>query len=67
MGRSLRNCRVSVSLTPREKALLVSLAEKSGLSVSRVAQEAITDFLDAQSGEKVDVIGRNIDEAKSNE
>ncbi len=56
MGRSLRSCRVSVSLTPREKDVLERLAERSGLSLSRVIQEAVSEFLVSQEDKKLETI-----------
>lgn len=56
MGRLLRSCRVSVSLTPHEKDVLERVAEKSGLSLSRVIQEAVSEFLVSQEDEKLEVI-----------
>ena len=59
MSRVLRNCRVSVSLTSHEKDVLERIADESGLSLSRVIQEAVTEFIGSHEGGKLNIIGKN--------
>ena len=59
MPRVLRNHRASVSLTASEKKDLERIADKSGLSVSRVIQEAVGEFIARHGGKKLKVIGNN--------
>ncbi len=61
MGRSLRSCRVSVSLTAQEKKILERLADKSGLSLSRVVQEAVGDFIKVNTDRKIEVIKKRLE------
>jgi predicted transcriptional regulator len=37
--------RISISLSPEEKALLAQIARKNQISIARVVRQAITDFL----------------------
>ena len=56
MPRERRSCRVSVSLTEHEKQVLERIAERSDLSLSRIVQEAVREFVKNRANEKVDVL-----------
>ena len=56
MARKLRSCRVSVSLTEHEKQVLERIAERSDLSLSRIVQEAVREFVKNHANEKVDML-----------
>ena len=57
MSRRLRTCRVSVNLTDHEKQLLERLVERNDLSLSRIVQEAVREFVKNHINERVDVLG----------
>jgi hypothetical protein len=57
MARELRTKRISVSLTEHEHEVLAQIADRSDLSLSRVVQEAIREFVKSNhSPKKVDVL-----------
>ncbi len=56
MNRMRRSCRVSVSLTEREKQDLETIAERSDLSLSRIIQEAIREFAKNHVNKRVDLL-----------
>ena len=56
MSREPRSQRVSVSLTEHERESLERIAERSDLSLSRIVQEAVREFVVNHATEKVDVL-----------
>jgi hypothetical protein len=44
--RSEKGTRVSVPVTPRQKTILEDVARRSQVSVARVLQEAVKDFIE---------------------
>jgi predicted DNA-binding ribbon-helix-helix protein len=56
MARQLRSHRVSVSLTEEERKSLERIAERSALSISRVVQEAVREFVKGHSAQTIDVL-----------
>ena len=56
MPRELRSHRVSVSLTQDEHRALEEIADKSDLSLSRVVQEAVREFVRLHASEKIDIV-----------
>lgn len=61
MAREPRSERMSVSLTTRERAALERIAQRSDLSLSRVIQEAVREFVEKHANQKVDVFRRKRD------
>lgn len=56
MARERRSYRVSVSLTGQEKNSLERIAERSDLSLSRIVQEAVREFVRKHAKDKLDVL-----------
>lgn len=56
MPRERRNYRISVSLTKNERQTLEKIVERSDLSLSRIVQEAVREFVKNHGNEKVDVL-----------
>lgn len=56
MSRERRRYRVSVSLTEQDRKALEKIAERSDLSLSRIIQEAIREFVKGHANEKVNVV-----------
>lgn len=56
MPREPRSHRVSVSLTEHERKALERIAERSDLSLSRIVQEAVREFVRNHASEVVDVL-----------
>jgi hypothetical protein len=57
VSRERRNSRVSVGLTEYEKQVLERIAEQSGLSLSRIVQEAVREFAKNHANEGVVMLG----------
>ena len=51
-----KKTRITISITPDEKRRLEEIAHRSEISLSRVAQEAVKQFITGQSG-KVGLFG----------
>jgi len=56
VSREPRSHRVSVSLTEHEKDALERIAERSDLSLSRIVQEALREFMNNHGDETVDLV-----------
>ena len=54
--REPRSSRVSVSLTEQDRKALEKMAERSDLSLSRIVQEAVREFVKIHANKKVDVL-----------
>lgn len=50
--------RLSVSVTTRQKAALQSMADNSDVSLARVIQEAIKEFIDRHPQRRLDLFDR---------
>jgi hypothetical protein len=51
--RSQKGSRVSVPVTPRQKVILEDVARRSQVSVARVLQEAVKDFIERHPGREL--------------
>jgi hypothetical protein len=51
-----KKVRISASISPEQKRGLEKIAERSDISVSRVIQEAIKEFIDAHPSGKLTLI-----------
>lgn len=53
-----KKTRLSVSLTATQKAALEDMAEQSDVSVARVIQEAVKEFIDRHPDRRLDLFQR---------
>jgi hypothetical protein len=57
--RELKSCRISVSLIERERDFIQTFVQSCGLSISRIAQDAVREFISHYSSrEQPGVLGK---------